>query len=141
MVWGIRCWGFSGKPAKYIRAIDAHLNSECIAKQLRQADVYDIAHVILNRNRILGSRGKGNDNDREGKDARWEGKQREANLANGGDQPEEGDNYQLREEFGSWGEIIIKISGGSDRGCSIYGGDVESSSDLDWGEFGDLWGR
>ena len=79
--------------------------------------------MILNNYRIPGSRSKGKDNDREGKGARRKGQQREENLANGGDRPGEGDNYKPREEFGSWGVVIIKISGGPGRGFSIYRGE------------------
>ena len=60
--------------------------------------------MVLNHSIIPGSRGKVKANDREGKGARREGKQREENLAYGGDQAGEGDNYQLQEEFGCRGE-------------------------------------
>ena len=58
-------------------AIDEHLKSDSIERQFGQADVYDGTQVILNHSRIPGSRGKGKDNAREGKGARWAGRQRE----------------------------------------------------------------
>ena len=58
--------------------------------------------MILNSYRIPGSRAKGKDNHREGKGTRWEGQRREENLADGGDQSGEDDNYQSQEDFESW---------------------------------------
>ena len=57
---------FQEKFEKYIRAVDDHLNSESIEAKFAQSDVCDSTHVILNRNRTPGSRGKGKDNAREG---------------------------------------------------------------------------
>ena len=78
------------------------MNSKCVEKQFGQSDVYDSTQMILNSYRAPGSRAKGTDNPREGKGARLKGQQREENLANGGDQSGEGDNYQHQEECGSW---------------------------------------
>ena len=106
--------------------------------------------MVLNQSRIPGSRGRGKDNDREGKGARWEGRRREANLANGGvANPEKViiSNFKRSLEIGQ--TIITKISGGGvGVGCGGGGGtraadvlytvgNVESPSDLDWEELGD----
>ena len=56
---------------EYLRRIDERLNSESVGKHVGQSDVYDSPHVIPDRSRIPGSRGKGKDNPREGKGARW----------------------------------------------------------------------
>ena len=65
------------KFAKYIMAVDEHLDSESIGVQFRKAEVYDGTQAVLNQCRIPGARGKGKDNDREGKRACWEGQWRE----------------------------------------------------------------
>ena len=89
------------------------MDAGSIEKQFGIADVYDSTQVILNHNRIPGARGKCKDNAREGKIARRKGKQRAENLANGGDQSGEGDNYRLQERVLEVGaKIIIKIYGG-----------------------------
>ena len=81
------------KFSKYIRRIEERLNSGPIEKKFVEADVYDSTAVILNRNRIPGSRGKGKDNARGGKGARWKGR-REEDVAGGIENPGGCDNYQ-----------------------------------------------
>ena len=90
-------------------------DSEPIGKQFAQSDIYDGARVILNQSRIPCSVGKGKDNAREGKGARFQGQRREGNLENGGGQSGEGGNYQLQEEFANWEE---------DNYQDIWGGGV-----------------
>ena len=111
------------KFANYLRTIGEHLDYGSIEKQFGQSDVYDGTQVILNNYRTPGSRAKGKDNDREGKGARRKGQQRDANLANGGDQSGKGDNYQLREEFGSaWGNNYRDIWGDQTTDVRYTGG-------------------
>ena len=79
-----------------------------------KADVYDNTTAILNRNRITGSRGKGKDNARDGKGARWKG-QREENLTEYIENPGGSDNYQSQGEFGNGSGVITMATGGSGR--------------------------
>ena len=124
------------KFAKYLMAVGEHLNSESIGKQFTQSDVYDGTQVILNQSRIPGSRGKGKDNDREGKGARREGRRRESNLANGGANPEKVVIINFKRSLGIGNEIIIKISGVGGQTADVLstGRNVEPPSDLDWEE-------
>ena len=89
------CEAFQTKFHKYLRGIDEHLNSQSIGKQCAQAGGYDSTKVILNQSRIPASRGKGKDNDREGKGALRMG-QWDANLTDGVENPGEGDNYHIQ---------------------------------------------
>ena len=131
-----------GNLVKYIRTIDEHLNSESIDGKFGQSDVYDSTQVIMNSHRIPGSRSKGKDNTRDGKGALREGRQRAANLADGGDQTGGDDNCQSRESFGNW--EADKYQDRCDcpvRDVRYTGGSVGSPSDLDWGGIGKLWYR
>ena len=119
------------------------MDSERIAKQFGQSDVYASTKIIMNIYRIHGSRSKGKDNPREGKGARWGGKQREANCPDAGDQTGGDDNCQHQESFESRGVISIKIYGGvrpwmfairgealSQQAIWIGGGDYGTDSEL-----------
>ena len=80
-----------------------HLDADGLEIQFGRSDVYDSTQVIMNSYRVPGSRSKGKDNTREGKGARRKGQRREANLADGGDQAGEDDNYLPQESFVSRG--------------------------------------
>ena len=73
-----------------------------VEKHRGQADVYYSTAVILNRNRVPGSRAKGKNNSIDGKGESWEG-QREENWTEGIETPAGRDNYQAQEEFGNEG--------------------------------------
>ena len=105
-------------------------------KQFGQADVYDSTKVIMNIYRIPGSSSRGKDNRREGKVSRWEGRQRESNLPDGGDQTG-GDDYRHRESFESRDDDKYQdIWGDRPMDVRYTGESVGPPCALDWEELG-----
>ena len=88
-------------------------NSDSLDRQFGQSDVYDSSAVILNRNRVPGSRVRVKNNDKDGKGTRWKG-QMEANRAEGIDNHGGSDNLHAQEEMGNEGEDDYQYNWGSD---------------------------
>ena len=68
-------------------------------------------HVVLNKSRIPGSRGKGKDNAREGKGARWKGLEEKQISQMEGADPEKAIIINVRWSLGIGEKIITQISG------------------------------